>query len=174
MKTNNEVMSAKNKNTEVQELKKQLQEIQQKLEEIEKENSKECNDNCLIKNVSVNHQGYFYLEYWRSEFTSVEVGGNSVHPMHFADEEQCKRYAEALTTFILLRKQPGSEVAKDKELQYIIDCNMAGNLVIEECSISGFKIGNISPCFNSEESARKAIETLGEERILNMLKYFHS
>lgn len=93
--------------------------------------------------------------------------------MHFADDQQCARYAEALTTFILLRKQPGSEAVKD-ERQYTIETENGDVLGIYPVTTEYWKFVCISPCFNSEEAARKAIETVGEERILNMFKYFHS
>lgn len=167
----------KNKD-QIQELKKQLQILQQKIEGMEKVQIEDNVKDSLIKKTNhIEGKTFYYIQDTDTEF-SCEYSDYGWSPegneTHFADEEQCKRYAEALTTFILLRKQPGSEVANDNS-QYIIKLKPWGtNPEVEYYSTVGYKLMNISPCFNSEESARKAIETLGEERILNMFKYFHS
>lgn len=158
----------------LEELKKSIDVIQQKIAEIEKEEDNEKQDNCLIKTPRYidKESVASYIYDYNDSFVANIVSCSPKINMHFADEEQCARYAEALTTFILLRKQPGSEVAKEAEQFVLRLCGV--NVYVDDVYPFDYKISLISPCFKSEESARKAIETLGEERILDMFKYFHS
>lgn len=159
----------------LEELKKSIDVIQQKIAEIEKEEDNEKQDNCLIKTPRyVDKESVAsYIYDYNDSFVANIVSCSPKINMHFADEEQCARYAEALTTFILLRKQPGSEVATDGIKQYVL-FPYYNEVSVASYSCVFYKFSRISPCFKSEESARKAIEILGEERILNMFKYFHS
>lgn len=149
--------------------------MQAELEKLKAEDNKEDTKvNCLIQSPEYNDGCYFLTdetecftaaEYWNDE--------DAKNNMWFADKEQAERYAEALSTFILLRKQEGTEPAKDN-MQWVIELDDEGNICFEDWESAGAKLRCISPCFNSRENAHKAIENLGEERIVNMFKYFHS
>lgn len=97
--------------------------------------------------------------------------------MIFSDVNQVKRYAEAFTTFIKLRKQPGSEAVDSSNTpraQWVIRMSGSNTLEVASFGASYRKMTEISCCFNSKESAIKAMDTVGAENILQMFRNFHS
>lgn len=165
-------MNQINKAEQIAKLKKQVEALQRTIE------SMENNKSCLIRSpdASSTYEGAYIIG--RDEIFDFEIDYVATiagcTTMHFLDEDQCKRYANALTTFILLRKQPGSEVAVEGRVQYLIGVNYAGEICVHFYEKLGNKVTEISPCFDSVQSAWCAVEVLGKDRILNMFKYFHS
>jgi hypothetical protein len=46
------------------------------------------------------------------------------------------------------------------------------SIVVDNYCYNFYKLSEISPCFNTEEAAQKAIDTIGEEAILHMMNTF--
>lgn len=90
----------------------------------------------------------------------------------YPDQDTAKAYHEAFGTLIQLRKCHGSEPVSDKE-QHFISLNHSNNLRILRSRFVGDKVSEISPAFDTQENAQKAIESIGEENIINMFKTFH-
>lgn len=92
-------------------------------------------------------------------------------------EDLAAAYAEAFDTFLLLRHQPGTVSAGDvcfKYVIHIVDAVARGYyLSVDNVASSWLRTNQISPCFDSKESARAAIAAVGEDRILRMFKTFH-
>jgi hypothetical protein len=158
------------KQTEIDSLKQQLVEIQRKLWEMENN----IHSESLIKSPKTDLR--YYILDRDSHYEGVDIDFNLYEvpsEVHFADKEQCERYAEALTTFILLRKQPGTAPVTDGIEQYIILFG-DGDLCIEKYSDLSVKINNMSPCFNSAPAAMDAVRALGKQKIIDMFYNFHS
>lgn len=95
------------------------------------------------------------------------------HGNNFQSEELADAYAEAFDTLLLLRHQPGT-VAPTGAIQWLISVNFyltTCSTLMEDNKFK--KLTRITPCFASEEHAKQAIETVGEERILRMFKTLH-
>lgn len=159
---------------ELDALKQELSKISAKISELEQKSEKEPKNNCLIDSSKSDVQFLFYDNDENFTSDSFYYGSSSIHPMHFSDQVQCQRYADALTTFILLRKQPGSCKAIDYVMQYVIKVDEDYDLYVGDWRSSPCKISEISPCFETEEQAEQAIRQIGKERILEMFKNFHS
>lgn len=159
-----------NKQDEIQSIKDQIEILMQKVADLEKEPKVKQ----LIQDAEVNDVGYcisdYGIEYSCSQHHYDE---DDDYLTSFADEDQCERYAEALTTFILLRKQPGTEPVCES-MQFVISNNYDLSLCIDVYNSKHIKTTRLSPCFDSEENAKEAIEKVGKDRILRMFKYFHS
>ena len=89
-------------------------------------------------------------------------------------EPYAEDYAKAFNTFFALRHCEGSETAKDGVLQFniVLEDSIVDSLCVGECLSILTKINRATVCFDTEENANKAIETVGEENILHMMKTF--
>jgi hypothetical protein len=152
----------------IEAIEKELQELKKVVEQEDK-----AEVDCLIASPVENHGEHFFIMDDDNSFSAESCGSYHQVGMHFADAEQCKLYAEALTTFILLRKQPGSEAAVSGKEQWTFQPEGA-TLESLYCNEYEYKICSISPWFSSEKAAYEAIKSLGAERILSMFKAFHS
>lgn len=97
------------------------------------------------------------------------------HGNLFQSEELAKAYAEAFDTMLLLRHQPGTVAPKISGSQWIIKTS---NEQMISLFVDGWcrwptKSQSISPCFVTKKDAQRAIETVGEERIIRMFKTLH-
>jgi hypothetical protein len=156
----------------IEAIEKELQELKKVVEQEDKPEI-----GCLIKTPECDDGEYKsnYISDTASEFKHEEYYSIHQNPMHFADAGQCQRYADALTTFILLRKQHGSEAAVEGVEQFTIEPKEdKADIHVNVWKMQIYKIRGMSPCFKTREAAEDAIKALGEERILNMFKAFHS
>lgn len=85
----------------------------------------------------------------------------------FASRDECQLLCEALTTFLDLRRMEGSEKPRDGD-QYIVGADGKSH-ICNDWRKSLF----ISPMFNTLENARKAIDTIGADRIRQMFNVLH-
>lgn len=161
---------AMNKQDEIQSIKDQIEILMQKVADLEKEQKSKQ----LIQGAEENNTGYYISDY-SNDYTCAQhyYDKNDDYLISFADKDQCERYAEALTTFILLREQPGSEPVCDSK-QFVIEIGAGMNLYIDAYINPVVKTTRFSPCFDSHENTVAAIRTVGKDRILRMFKYFHS
>lgn len=89
----------------------------------------------------------------------------------FGTIELAESYSKAFETFIKLRQCKGSEAAEGQEEQWMLE-PMDDTVHIEHWNSLDVKIKQLSPCFSTEEYAQAAIESVGEENILQMFKTF--
>lgn len=91
----------------------------------------------------------------------------------FPNAALASKYAEAFSTFLLLRQQPNS-VAASSQTQYQIDVSNDGKSLTAAMvgPMIGVKLSNLSPCFTTKEAAQAAIDTVGASRILAMYRTF--
>ena len=90
------------------------------------------------------------------------------------DTNVAHAYADALDTLLMLRHQPGSEVARDEEAQWAIECSDDGkSLRLSSWGCINYKVPYLSPCFSTREAAQAAIDTIGADRILRMFRTLH-
>lgn len=79
----------------------------------------------------------------------------------------------ALETFMKLKSHKLSRKIQDGISQWFLDFRQISESIETESFISmSNKIGYISPAFNREKDALKAIKDIGEENIINMFKVF--
>ena len=116
---------------------------------------------------------YFVVNGFDGFFPDSGLSYNPDDPTVFK-EPYADDYAKAFNTFFALRHCEGSEPAKDVVPQYII---VLGDSIVDSLCICEYlsiltKIERATVCFDTEENANKAIETVGEENILHMMKTF--
>lgn len=105
-------------------------------------------------------------------FGAEHVEDYSALPNMFTNEEVARAYAEAIVTFLLLRRQPGTEPANNEELQWQIVPDTVSVVCDSTVSLSR-KVARISPCFESYDKANAAISTIGRDQITRMYRTFH-
>lgn len=89
-------------------------------------------------------------------------------------DEQCNKalkFKEALETFIALKAHPLAFFMIADTVQYFIVFNESQTDLLVSCYIYG-KSRLISPCFESEEDCKKAIEDIGQEKLVTMFRVF--
>lgn len=87
----------------------------------------------------------------------------------FATKSQAQAYAEAFNTLLDLHRQPGSEPAEGGKQQWVI----RGNGRVDWFFAQEVKREMICPPFDSEASARAALEAVGWDRIKRMYDTLH-
>lgn len=90
----------------------------------------------------------------------------------YPDQDTAKAYHEAFSVLLALRGCHGSEPVSDKE-QYFISPNESISPRILCSRFVGDKVSEISPSFDTRQNAQNAINSVGEEHIINMFKTFH-
>lgn len=90
----------------------------------------------------------------------------------FNNKKQAADWTEALKTFMLLKSHPLAVKPLDYEKQYFIEISVGGSLVIDATEITNSKLSRLSPHFNTEKDAEKAISDIGKEHILHMMRTF--
>lgn len=86
-----------------------------------------------------------------------------------AQQKKALMFNEAFLTLVKLKAHSLSVAAVDAKYQYVI---LQAQEIIDVSKYTGleFKLDCLSPFFNSEEDARKAIKDIGKDRIISMFK----
>lgn len=134
----------------------------------------------LTKPVPVSGDVYYAIGFTPTNQFAVyqqcaSVAALNDHGNLFQTRKLAQAYAEAIDTMLLLRHQPGSEPPGSREKQWgiSIDDDPLRVVVNMLTMMPIFKLVRISPMFATKEHAEAAIEAVGAERILRMLKTFH-
>lgn len=108
------------------------------------------------------------------QFYAVPVSSSgSLGQNHFPDLATAQAYADAFSTMLELRRQPGSEPVKE-DSQWRIEVDTCCNELLVTYSRSlNYKLSRISPCFATQEQAQAAVKAVGKGRILAMFKTLH-
>lgn len=86
---------------------------------------------------------------------------------------QSKMWVEALETFMRLKGHHLAVKATPAYQYYLtFDMNYGGIFIAEPCNIRKLKSTHLSPMFSTQEDAMRAIEDIGEPRLLKMAKVF--
>lgn len=93
-------------------------------------------------------------------------------PNSFQSGHISQAYAKAFETFLLLRHQPGTVKAEDG-IQWLIRAREEGGVYSDNFWCDSYKVDYISPCFKTKEHAEAAIQTIGEEQLMQMFNTFH-
>jgi hypothetical protein len=99
--------------------------------------------------------------------------GNS--KINFDSIEKADKFAKALDTFIRLKAHPLAVKPdfEDDEEQFYIGVNLCGGTAVSVSSdYAPDKPDYLSPMFDSEEDADKAIKDIGEDNLVEMFKTF--
>lgn len=91
----------------------------------------------------------------------------------FESEELAQNYADAFTTMMLLRRQPGTVSPSLDDYRYRIEFLGNDDLCVDYYDTMYHQASSISPLFDSQENARNAINVVGETRIRRMFETFH-
>lgn len=141
-------------------LQQQLEQLQKTIDDAQKQAEKIREE--------LNKPEYKALFDLSDQFKQYVLSSRFLYP----DQETAKAYHEALDTFIQLRKCHGSEPVTDTE-QYFISPNESVSPRILSSRFIGDKVSEISPAFDTRQNAQNAINSVGEENIINMFKTFH-
>lgn len=88
------------------------------------------------------------------------------------DYDTFDNYNKAFETFIALRRCNGGVPAKLDTYQYLLGCSK--DILHIEITVfnMGFKTSFLSPCFDTKQHAKEAIDKIGKEAIMHMFKTF--
>lgn len=120
--------------------------------------------------------------YYLSESENGKIGVSSTeaknvsqnHANVFLSRETASRYAMAIDTFLLLRKSEGSTSTRDKLAQWMVEYDVSENKVmVARRFVANSKVSRLSPSFDSEENADKAVKAIGKDKLIEMFKTFH-
>lgn len=120
---------------------------------------------------------YYYMsedENGKLEISEAFSDKKVEHINAFSTKEQAAAYLDAWETMLLLRRKEGSEESSDRRFQWMIELDLDTNkpIVIRRYVLNS-KITRISCSFDSEEAAKKAIKSIGAERIVRMFNTLH-
>jgi len=110
---------------------------------------------------------------------SVSAGrASAYHYIHgniFQTSDLVENYSNAFNTFLLLRHQPGT-VPTSNHTQFLIEMWVSCGVPVVEPQArtdEASKMSKISPSFVTEEAAKRAIKTIGKNRLMHMFRTFH-
>jgi len=159
------------------ELQKNITDAQKQAEELQKQINEPEKPKALLERVeegSVDAYYYFTSMNDIALATANNTSPNTYKGTVFTTQEQAENYRKAFEVFLELRRCEGSEVVST-DTQFVIrpfdstvDC-----IEVAESTHCAAKASDISPCFDSRESANRAINKLGAENILHMFRTFH-
>lgn len=135
----------------------------------------------LTKPEPGSEEGYWFISGdWSGAVLLESAQANEDDPKYyeggnmFQTDKLADAYAEAIETMLLLRHQPGTEPALAKKVQLVISPRFGPDrLQICEWSSMDIKAEYLSPCFQTQDAAQAAIDTIGADRILRMFKTLH-
>ncbi len=118
-----------------------------------------------------NGKGGWYLSSSFAEAIPMCAGMEMIREdQNFFDtKEEAQAWADAISTLIELRRQPGSEAPKEGVAQWVIERDLG----VESWAVYYNKIERISPAFSTEEQARAAIDKIGRELLMQMFNTLH-
>lgn len=90
----------------------------------------------------------------------------------FSTADHAEQHGKALRTLLLLRAQKGVVPMKHGAWQYLVEARGDGNQIeVRKRRDAGVKLSrSFSPAFETEEQARRAIDTVGKGNILAAMK----
>jgi hypothetical protein len=91
-------------------------------------------------------------------------------PYAAATADIAYNHAKALFTFGTLLSM--ANTMEEDRVQWQIVNRQNLSIVVDNYCYNFHKLSEISPCFNTEEAAQKALYTIGEEAILHMMNTF--
>ncbi len=121
----------------------------------------------LVKEQDIEGGTVFYLEQdTEGNWDYFDTEGGTYYPT-FKTKESAKAWSNVIEVMLLLRCQEGVIVPQE---DVCIITLSDGKLVIENLGGYFYYNGAISPSFSSIEYAQKAIDNIGEERIIKAIK----
>ncbi|WP_323016410.1 hypothetical protein [Castellaniella sp.] len=109
----------------------------------------------------------------KNYFAKSPNTANYSHGNVFPNRDTASAHAEAISTMLTLRHQPGTVSPVSDKSQYLIDLD--GDLIarVKSYCRADLKFTRLSPCFDTEEQAQVALDTLGADRVKRMFETLH-
>lgn len=117
---------------------------------------------------------YYISESENGKLDISETSSKNISTDHanvFIDRQAADNYLHVISTMLLMRKCQGSVPTKDNEPQFFIELDpTATKIVITRRYVVSSKISRVSPAYETEEDANKAVRTIGKENIISMFR----
>lgn len=132
----------------------------------------------LTKPVPGSGDSYYCISSYQEEFTVDQRMAHSEYAPRYAGNDMFQNrpladdYAKAFSTFLALRHQPGTVPAALGTYSYIIR-PVQGTGVSVDTMNGTYILEGLSPAFKDRASACAAVDKLGADNILHMMKTFH-
>lgn len=122
-----------------------------------------------------NEQTVFYIsEAENGKLDISETSSKNISHEHanvFIDRQDAEGYLHVINTMLLMRKCQGSVPTKDNEPQFFIELDpTATKIVITRRYVVSSKISRVSPAYETEEDANRAVRTIGKDNIISMFR----
>lgn len=124
-----------------------------------------------------NQQAYYIKDGENGQFEVGEMSSKKTTEDHanvFSSREDAEAYKDAINTFLMLRKCEGSTTTKERVAQWLIEYDVEAEKVITTRRyVLSSKISRLSPAFDTEANAQKAIKTIGKDKLTALFKTTH-